>query len=69
MEDLTMKKTYQMPTMLIVTLQHTTQLMVESLGTEVGGNADFNYAGGRGASDLDYSEGRVKEHSLWDEDW
>ena len=63
-----MKTTYMKPLALIVTIQHTTLLM-ESLDNKVGGNADFNYAGGKGASDPDYSEGRAKEHSVWDDGW
>ncbi len=63
-----MKKTYKIPQMLAVTIQHTTLLM-ESLENKVGGNADFDYVGGKGASDPNYSEGRAKEHSLLDAEW
>ncbi|MBO7138338.1 MAG: hypothetical protein J6V92_07730 [Bacteroidaceae bacterium] len=58
-----MKKTYKEPTMLIVTIQHTSLLM-GSLDNKVGGNADMNYGGGKGDT-----EGRVKEHSIWEDDW
>ena len=60
-----MKKTYMEPSMLIVTLQHRTNLLIESLTDKsVGGNADFVNGGGMGDT-----EGRVKEHSLWDDNW
>ena len=49
--------------MLIVTIQHTSLLM-GSLDNKVGGNADMNYGGGKGDT-----EGRVKEHSIWEDDW
>ena len=63
-----MKKTYMKPLALIVAIQHTTLLM-QSLESNTGGNADFNYVGGKGASNTEYSEGRVKESSLWDDEW
>lgn len=63
-----MKKTYMKPLAQIVAIQHTTLLM-QSLESKTGGNADFNYVGGKGESNTGYSEGRVKEHSPWEDDW
>ena len=53
------------PLALIVTIQHTTTLLIQSLDNKTGGNADFYYSG---ASSGDV-EGRVKEYNLWDDEW
>ena len=60
-----MKKIYMKPLALIVTIQHTTTLLIQSLDNKTGGNADFYYSG---ASSGDV-EGRVKEYNLWDDEW
>lgn len=59
-----MKKTYRKPTTLIVTIQHTKLLMTSDLDNSVSGNADWTYGGGAGDSD-----GRVKQYSVWDDEW
>ena len=59
-----MKKTYRKPTTLIVTTQHTKLLMTSDLGNTVSGNADWTYGGGAGAK-----EARVKQYSVWDDEW
>lgn len=50
--------------MLSVTIQHTGLLMQSITDRRIGGNADFTNGGGNGAT-----EGRAKEHSVWDENW
>lgn len=60
-----MKKSYQKPTMLIVAMQPIGSLLTTSLTDKtVGGNADFVYGGGKGDVDA-----RVKENSIWDNEW
>ena len=49
-------------------IQHTALLM-ENLSNKVGGNADFNHVGGKGASAPNNSKGRVKELNPWNDEW
>lgn len=51
--------------MLLVTIQHQTSLLIESLtDRSIGGNADFINGGGIGNT-----EGRVKVHNIWEDNW
>lgn len=52
------------PLMLGVTIHHSGLLMQSITDRMIGGNADFTNGGGRGDT-----EGRVKEHSAWDDEW
>ena len=58
-----MKKTYIQPTMLAVMLQHKNQVLAASIESGdtglVGGGSDDDYDG----------PVRVKQHSVWDEEW
>jgi hypothetical protein len=59
-----MKKTYREPLMLIIEILHTKPL-ASSIDDGVSGNADFYYGGGSSGD----TEGRVKQQSLWDDNW
>lgn len=59
-----MKKTYREPLMLIIEILHTKPL-ASSIDDGVGGNSEFYYSGGSSGD----TEGRVKQHSIWDDNW
>ena len=62
-----MKKTYTIPSTMVVKLQHQSIICESVHGTD--GNAGLNYKGGS-STDSNGSYSRTKESSgVWDEEW